>query len=74
MYQAHIPSYPSGHWLFGFSSNTYHPLKDLKKEKWEQLKINTGYYNTILHQGAFCLPTYVLESLKWGKEKQGDLK
>lgn len=74
VYQAHIPSYPSGHWLFGFSSNTYHPLKNLNKEKWEQLKIATGYYNTVLHQGAFCLPTYVLEALKWGKEKQGGLR
>jgi spermidine synthase len=28
-YQAHIPTYPSGHWLFGFASKTYHPRKDL---------------------------------------------
>ena len=29
VYQAHIPSYPSGHWLFGFASKKYHPLDDL---------------------------------------------
>lgn len=22
VYQAHIPTYPSGHWLFGFASKT----------------------------------------------------
>ncbi|NLB28584.1 MAG: polyamine aminopropyltransferase, partial [Clostridiaceae bacterium] len=26
VYQAHIPTYPAGHWLFGFMSNRYHPL------------------------------------------------
>ena len=25
VYQAHIPTYPSGHWLFGFASRKYHP-------------------------------------------------
>lgn len=25
VYQAHIPTYPSGHWLFGFASKKYHP-------------------------------------------------
>ena len=24
VYQAHIPTYPSGHWLFGFASKEYH--------------------------------------------------
>ena len=28
VYQAHLPSYPSGHWLFGFASKKYHPLED----------------------------------------------
>lgn len=28
VYQAHIPTYPSGHWLFGFASKKYHPLRD----------------------------------------------
>ena len=25
VYQAHIPTYPSGHWLFGFASKKFHP-------------------------------------------------
>ena len=34
VYQAHIPTYPSGHWLFGFASKKYHPLKDLQEVAW----------------------------------------
>ena len=64
VYQAHIPTYPSGHWLFGFASKGLHPLKDLKAEAWNALGIKTKYYNTELHQGAFGLPTYVKEMLK----------
>ena len=26
VYQCHIPSYPSGHWLFGFASKKYHQI------------------------------------------------
>lgn len=62
VYQAHIPTYPSGHWLFGFASKKYSPY-DLNKEKWNKLKIKTGYYNTELHEGAFKLPNYVKELL-----------
>ena len=31
IYQAHIPTYPSGHWLFGFSTKKYHPLRTMDK-------------------------------------------
>ena len=64
VYQAHIPTYPSGHWLFGFASKKYHPTQDLKKDQWEALNINTNYYNTNLHVGAFALPNYVEVMLK----------
>jgi len=64
VYQAHIPIYPSGHWLFGFASKTYHPLKDLKEDYWNTLNIKTKYYNTNLHKGAFYLPNYVTELLE----------
>ncbi len=63
VYQAHIPTYPSGHWLFGFASKHYDPLKDLNEEEWNSLGIKTKYYNTKLHQGAFALPNYVKEQL-----------
>ena len=64
VYQAHIPSYPSGHWLFGFASKKYQPIKDMNQEAWEQLAIQTRYYNPNLHRGAFALPTYVEDLLR----------
>lgn len=64
VYQAHIPTYPSGHWLFGFASKTFHPLYDLDEEAWNRLNIPVRYYNTALHRGCFALPTYVTELLK----------
>ena len=64
VYQAHIPSYPSGHWLFGFASKKYHPVRDLNAEKWLEKKINTKYYQPSLHKGVFALPVYVEELLK----------
>lgn len=64
VYQAHIPTYPSGHWLFGFASKGLHPVRDLQISKWKELGIKTRYYNTNLHKGAFALPNYVEELLK----------
>ena len=63
VYQAHIPTYPSGHWLFGFASKKYHPVRDLNAEAWNSLGIKTKYYNTDLHVGCFALPNYVKEML-----------
>ena len=64
VYQFHQPTYPSGHWLFGFASKHYHPLKDHKPDRWETFKLHTKYYNSDLHKAAFKLPTYVKEALK----------
>lgn len=63
VYQAHIPTYPSGHWLFGFAAKNLHPVYDLQAEKWEALGLKTRYYNTDLHKGCFALPNYVKEVL-----------
>lgn len=65
VYQAHIPTYPSGHWLFGYSSKHYDPIKDLQEDRWNALGIKTKYYNTDLHKGCFALPNYVREQLKY---------
>lgn len=59
VYQAHIPSYPSGYWLFGFASKKFRPVIDLDAEAWNQLGIKTDYYTTNLHKGCFALPAYV---------------
>lgn len=63
VYQAHIPTYPSGHWLFGFASKKYDPLTDIDEQAWNQLGIKTKYYNTDIHKGSFALPNYVKELL-----------
>ena len=63
VYQAHIPTYPSGHWLFGFASKNFHPINDMQSDKWNGLQICTKYYNTDLHKGCFALPNYVKELL-----------
>lgn len=67
VYQAHIPTYPSGHWLFGFASKKYHPTHDLDEGRWNRLSIETNYYNTRLHKGCFSLPTYVTKQLMEGE-------
>ena len=59
VYQAHIPTYPSGHWLFGFSTKKYHPLRDLDEKRWNARGIKCRYYTTTLHKGAFYVPAYV---------------
>ena len=63
VYQAHIPTYPSGHWLFGFASDGIEPIHD-GLEKWNGLGISTRYYNTQLHRGCFALPNYVQDLLE----------
>ena len=63
VYQTHIPTYPSGQWLFGFASKNLHPVYDLQADKWNSIGINTRYYNTDLHKGAFALPNDVKEVL-----------
>lgn len=68
VYQAHIPTYPSGHWLFGFASKGLHPVSDMKTDAWNNLGLKTKYYNTELHVGAFALPTYVKEMLADAKK------
>ena len=72
VYQAHIPTCPSGYWLFGFASKKYHPLKDLDAKRWNDRGIKTWYYTTNLHTGSFMLPKYVEDMLmeEEGKEKK----
>lgn len=59
VYQAHIPTYPSGNWLFGFASKRFDPVADLDAARWNALGLATHYYNTDLHAAAFALPNYV---------------
>lgn len=70
VYQAHIPTCPSGYWLFGFASKKYHPLHDLDAKRWKARGLKTWYYTTNLHMGAFMLPKYVEDLLE---EEEGKL-
>lgn len=64
VYQFHMPTYPSGHWLFGFASKKFDPIQDLDAAAWNDLDLKTRYYNTDIHVGSFALPNYVKEQLK----------
>lgn len=64
VYQAHIPTCPSGYWLFGFASKKYHPLRDFDPVRWRARGLKTWYYSANLHRGAFMLPKYVEDLLK----------
>ena len=64
VYQAFIPSYASGHWLFGFASNTLNPISDHQSEIWESYGLKTRYYNSKLHEASFVLPNYVQKALE----------
>lgn len=59
VYQAHIPTYGSGHWLFGFASKKFDPINDLNEDLWNSKGLKTNYYNTELHKGSFAIPNYV---------------
>lgn len=64
VYQAHIPTFAAGYWLFGFASKKYHPVDDLDSKAWNSLNLRTRYYTTRLHKGAFYLPAFLEEMLQ----------
>ena len=68
VYQAHIPTYAAGYWLFGFASKKYHPVDDLDIEAWNKLHLRTRYYTPRLHKGAFYLPAFLEEMLEQVEE------
>lgn len=63
MYQAFIPTYPSGLWSFAFASKQYHPVRDFDRERAANRSFHTRYYNEDLHLGAFMLPTFARENI-----------
>ena len=64
VYQAHIPTFAAGYWLFGFASKKYHPIDDFDRDKWLALHLKTNYYTVRLHTGAFCLPAFLERMLE----------
>lgn len=63
VYQAFIPTYPSGHWLFGFASNTQKP-QSINGSKELIDSFNLKYYNHEIHLASLVLPNYVKDLLK----------
>ncbi len=63
MYQAFIPTYPSGFWSFAFASKRYHPINDFDHDRAAQRNFTTRYYNEELHRGAFMLPTFARDNI-----------
>lgn len=60
VYQANIPTYPSGLWTFTMGSKTYDPLNIAENDVPE---LNTKYYTPQLHKAAFVLPKFVQDLL-----------
>lgn len=63
VYQANIPTYPSGLWTFTLGSKKYDPLA-LKPEQIPEL--DTRYYSPRMHRAAFVLPRFVEQLLGAG--------
>ncbi len=64
VYQAHIPTYPSGHWLFGFASKKLHPVDNQNADWWLEQGLKTHYYNRFIHSGCFALAQNVRDVLR----------
>lgn len=62
VYQAFIPTYPSGHWLFGFVSKTIKPESALVPGRTDG--IATKYFNEEICKASFALPNYVKKLLE----------
>lgn len=57
MYLAYIPTYPSGMWSFALCPKE--TLDSLDVYRYINAKFTPHYYNTSIHQAAFCLPNFV---------------
>jgi len=66
-FQAHIPTYPSGHWIFGFASKRYQPGQNVQQERYDRSAFDLKYYNNELHQASFVLPNFVRDLVNVSK-------
>lgn len=65
-YLAFIQTYPTGMWSFTYcSKNGTHPVKALNVTKSTHFATthHLDYYNSDVHQAAFCLPTFIQKLL-----------
>ncbi|MCD6249848.1 MAG: polyamine aminopropyltransferase [candidate division Zixibacteria bacterium] len=61
MYTCFMPIYPSGYWSFAFCSKGIDPIKDFDSIRYDNLKLETRYYNSETHHASFALPRFVKE-------------
>jgi spermidine synthase len=61
LYLASIPTYPSGLWSFTLASKVHDPLR---VDPANIRQLNTRYYSSDLHYGAFKLPKFVADLIK----------
>ncbi|MEB3101865.1 polyamine aminopropyltransferase [Ferviditalea candida] len=61
LYQANIPTYPSGLWTFTMGSKKYDPLQ---VDETRIPELDTKYYSPSIHKAAFVLPKFVEELTK----------
>ena len=68
-YLVFIQTYPTGMWSFTYGTkHKAHPVKTFDPNKAQQFSAEHGlqYYNSEIHQAAFCLPTFVKNMLARG--------
>ncbi len=65
-YLVFIQTYPTGMWSFTYGTkNGTHPVKTLNTNDASKFASDHGlqYYNSAIHQAAFCLPTFIKNML-----------
>ncbi len=65
-YCAPVPTYYGGHMAFGWGTDNRtlrHVELPVLQARFEKSGLQTRYYNPAIHQAAFALPQYMLESL-----------
>lgn len=61
-YIAPVPSYVGGFMAFGWASDTdYQVSEAVLQERFNQLEIETYYYNPSIHKASFALPQFILK-------------
>ncbi len=67
IYQAAIPTYPSGCWAFSIAwKGDKHPKDSFDEKRFKELNLELKYYNPKIHKAAFVLPNYVRRILDEG--------
>ena len=61
LYQATIPTYPSGWWSFAYAAKEADPLADEVLARIESAALPTRYHTAEVHRAAFAIPPFARE-------------